>query len=187
MRTLLDLESVSCEACGGYEAEVLYQKPDKFKIYEELFSVVRCSNCSLTFVNPRPVPEGMGQFYPETYSWKELEKTASDPLGWVGKIEKFYRGHQLRSETKRLQQHLPNFGGKVLDIGCGIGDRLDLFRRLGCDPYGVETSEQALYAQNVYKLDVFHGPLAQASFEADSMDIVTLYNVLEHVHRPKEN
>jgi len=74
--------------------------------------------------------------------------------------------------------------GKVLDIGCGTGDRLDVFRTLGFEASGVETSDSADYAKEQLKLNVIKGDLVSAHFPDNFFDIVTLYNVLEHTHNP---
>ena len=72
----------------------------------------------------------------------------------------------------------------MLDIGCGTGDRLDVFRSKGFETYGVETSHSADYAREHLKLNVVKGDLFSVQFSRQFFDMVTLYNVFEHTHDP---
>lgn len=179
------LETVACEVCGSADSDFLYSKKDKFQIEDTAFQVVACRQCGLTYINPRPPVSEIGKFYPEHYQWKE-ETGEEAPLGFAAKLEKFYRFHQLGTEIKRMQKNGCKFPAKVLDIGCGTGDRLEFLRQLGCDCSGVELSDQALHAQKHFKLNVYQGQLQDACYEDNSFDIVMMYNVLEHVHKPRE-
>jgi SAM-dependent methyltransferase len=52
---------------------------------------------------------------------------------------------------------------------------------------GVEVSEPGIrYARECLGLDVFHGPLEDARFPEHHFDAVVMWDVLEHVHRPKD-
>ncbi len=178
------LETVSCEICGSKETHFRYSKNDKFGIELQPFTVAECASCGLTFINPRPVSSEIGKFYPDHYQWKEGD--SQEPLGFAAKLEKAYRYHQLGTEIKRMVRHGVKAPAKILDIGCGTGDRLALLRKEGFEVFGVETSEQALYAKHHFKQPVFHGLLQDARYESNQFDAIVLYNVLEHIHRPKE-
>ena len=78
--------------------------------------------------------------------------------------------------------------GRLLEIGCANGLFLDALRREGnWQVQGVDTSEVAVrYARERLGLDVFLGPVEDARFADRSFDAVVMWDVLEHVHRPKE-
>jgi SAM-dependent methyltransferase len=178
------MEYVNCNLCGLDDTQVLFKKKDKFGITEDEFNVVQCRGCGLLYVNPRPSQEEMGKFYPETYSWKETLEADSFITQWIRKLEKGYRYHLLRDEVSKVVKFTGRSFGKVLDIGCGTGDRLDVFRSVGFETYGVETSDSAEYAKEHLKLNVIKGDLFSAHFPDHFFDMVTLYNVLEHTHNP---
>ena len=134
------MEYVNCNLCGLDNARVLFGKKDKFGIAEDEFNVVECQGCGLLYINPRPSQEEIGKFYPETYSWKETLEAESFLTKCVRKLEKAYRYHLLRDEVSKVVKFTRRGSGKVLDIGCGTGDRLDVFRSKGFEAYGVETS-----------------------------------------------
>lgn len=180
------MEYVNCNLCGFDDTQVLFKKKDKFGITEDEFNLVECRGCGLLYINPRPDPEEMGRFYPEAYSWKETLEADSFLTKWVRRLEKGYRYHLLRNEVSKVMKFIARSSGKVLDIGCGTGDRLDVFRKNEFETYGVETSDSADYAREHLQLNVIKGDLFNASYSDRFFDIVTLYNVLEHTHHPEE-
>ena len=180
------MEYVNCTLCDRDDVQVLFKKRDKFGITDDEFNVVECQRCRLLYVNPRPTQEEIRKYYPETYSWKETLAGHSFLTKGVRKLEKAYRYHLLKDEVAKVQKFTGRTFGKVLDIGCGTGDRLDVFRRIGFETYGVETSDSADYAKEYLKLNVWKGDLFSAHFREDFFDLVTMYNVLEHTHNPME-
>ena len=178
------MEYVNCHLCGLDEIQVLFRKKDKFDISQDEFHVVECQGCGLLYVNPRPTLEEMGRFYPETYSWKETLEADSFLTRLVRGLEKRYRYHLLKNEASKVLKFTGRNAGRVLDIGCGTGDRLDVWRSKGFESYGVETSPSADYARDHLKLNVVRGDLFSARFPDQFFDLVMLYNVLEHTHSP---
>jgi SAM-dependent methyltransferase len=178
------MDDVNCKLCSRNDAKVLFRKRDKFGTTEEEFSVVECQNCGLAYINPRPSQEEMGKFYPETYSWKENVGGGSSLARLLKRVERGYRYHLLKGEVSKVERVYTKRGGKVLDIGCGTGDRLDVFRSKGFETVGVETSDSANYAKTYLTLNVTRGDLFSACFPSECFDIITLYHVLEHTHDP---
>lgn len=76
--------------------------------------------------------------------------------------------------------------GKLLDVGCAMGFFLEAASGRGWDSYGIEVSE---YAANIAKgkfgSHVTIGKLENMSFVSESFDVVTMFDVIEHmpVHR----
>lgn len=178
------MEHVECHLCGVDDTEVLFRKRDKLGITDDEFQVVECKHCGLLYVNPRPSEAEIGKFYPETYSWRETMEADSLVAQWVRKLEKGYRYHLLQDEVSKVIKHTGRSSGRVLDIGCGTGDRLDVFRSKGFETWGVEISDSADYAREHLQLNVSRGDLFSARFPDRFFDVVTLYNVLEHTHHP---
>ena len=179
------MEYVNCNLCGLDNVRVLFSKKDKFGIAADEFKVVECQECGLFYINPRPAQEEIGKFYPDIYSWKETLEAESFLTKCFRKLEKAYRYHLLQDEVSKVVKFIRRGSGKVLDVGCGTGDRLDVFRNKGFETYGVETSDSAIYAKEHLKLNVMKGDLFSAHFPDQLFDIVTLFNVLEHTHDPK--
>lgn len=178
------MEYVNCDLCGLDDTQVIFKKKDKLGISDDQFQVVECRQCGLLYVNPRPTEAEIGKFYPETYSWKETLEADSFLTKWVRRLEKSYRYHLLQDEVSKVVIFTDKNFGKVLDVGCGTGDRLEVFRNKGFEAYGVETSDSANYAREHLNLNVLKGDLFSANFSDEFFDLVTLYNVLEHTHSP---
>jgi len=174
------MEEATCILCSN-PGEPLFEKADKFPPHER-WRVIRCPECGLAWVSPRPGPDEIGRYYPETYSWKPESGDESA----VHRLERWYRFHNLRFETRQLVRATDLAAGDaVLDVGCGSGDRLLVMKEAGLVPAGIEITAAADYARERLGLDVRRGTLESARFEDGRFRAVTLYNVLEHVHDPR--
>jgi len=182
----MNIEYVKCNLCNNNDTKLLFSKRDKFGLSDCDFSVVQCRICGLIYVNPRPSEEEIGRFYPDTYSWKETLAAESKITQLIRRLEKIYRYHLLNYEVSKVVETTQRKTGKLLDIGCGTGDRLDIFRGLGFDTYGVEISQSAKYAKEHLGLNVKQGNLFDANYHDSFFDIITLHNVLEHTHNPQK-
>lgn len=171
-------EQVPCGFCGSRKSKPLVKARDPLGISDKEFSVVRCEDCGLAFLNPRPSPEGMKRFYPEGYWWGETKR------GLLARFEEAYRKGLLKKELALLKKHLPK-GSKVLDVGCGQGDMLLLLSEAGYQACGVENAESAArYAREKRGLDVYIGDLETVPYGKESLDAVTFFHVLEHLPDP---
>ena len=74
----------------------------------------------------------------------------------------------------------------ALDVGTGYGFLLkELCRRKGLQATGVELSTQeAEFANNTLGVNVINAPLGDAGLKTESYDLVTSFEVLEHVPHP---
>ena len=62
------MELVPCPLCGGAEHKLLFERLDHTHyITNDRFRIVRCRNCSMAFVNPRPGPKNIELFYPPEF------------------------------------------------------------------------------------------------------------------------
>jgi len=82
------------------------------------------------------------------------------------------------------------FRGKLLDIGCGEGVFINYSRKKGFNAYGVDFSKEAIELGEMrYGLKtLFNCSLFEIKevMRISGFDIVTFFEVLEHIDRPKE-
>jgi len=188
------MEFVRCNLCGNDNYRPIMElSDDRFRITDELFRIVQCTQCGLMYTNPRPAEEEMGRFYPSEYYDHRKDITspsaASDASksGTLGafyeKLKRMKRQLRLLEKARRIEQMRGR--GKLLDVGCASGDFLAFMKQRGWDSQGVEVSPQMCeYARTHYGLKVFNGHFQEAGFEAGSFDIITFWSVLEHLHDP---
>jgi SAM-dependent methyltransferase len=90
----------------------------------------------------------------------------------------------FRKKMKLLRSYLPGTG-RVLDVGCAYGFFLQVARELGFHAQGVDISGVAAeFARSSVGVEVFHGELLDAAFPDSQFDVVTLWDTLEHLHKP---
>jgi SAM-dependent methyltransferase len=83
----------------------------------------------------------------------------------------------------------PRAGERVLDIGCGTGENLQLFRDKWCSVTGIDSSAELLKVARMKHGGHAELILAQAEdipFSDNEFDIVTLVNVLETANDPRK-
>jgi len=179
------MEYLNCIICNGENTQQLFSKNDKLGISNEQFKIVKCKGCGLIYLNPRPKEREIGKFYPPNYSWREQKLSVSRIGRIFNLLEKAYRLHLLNYEVKKVLKFTGLKQAKVLDIGCGTGDRLLVFKKNGFEVYGIEPYSSGDYGRENYHLKVYQN-FFQANFPDNFFDIITMYNVLEHLHQPKE-
>lgn len=89
----------------------------------------------------------------------------------------------LVQQMRSLPRHPGRAGARLLDVGCGSGDFLELARAAGWSVQGSDFDAAAVATARSRGLDVQQGGLEvlQAAASA-SFDLITLSHVFEHVH-----
>jgi 2-polyprenyl-3-methyl-5-hydroxy-6-metoxy-1,4-benzoquinol methylase len=103
----------------------------------------------------------------------------------AGKAEKRYQqrmGKILADAAGKLGRRPDDLG--LLDVGCSSGALLRVARGLGYTVNGVEPAEQAAATARSDGFDVYPGLLQEAHFASNSFDLVTLFEVIEHLTDP---
>jgi len=174
------METVNCDLCGANDTEIVFVLRDLLHHIDGFFNLVKCRKCGLMYLNPRPTIDEMTRYYPSDYhAYKPL-----DNLSLFARLDYWYG---IRKRCRAVIARTSLKGGRILDIGCATGSFLAMMRRLGnWEPYGVEiNSEAANYARKYFGLNVFVGDLIDAHYPDCFFDVVTLWNVLEHLHHPQ--
>ena len=77
--------------------------------------------------------------------------------------------------------------GRILDIGCSAGFFLKVARDHNWDAHGLDIAEDtAALAAERYGFNVTVGSLEESTFPPNYFDVVTLWDVLEHLDDPKK-
>ena len=96
------------------------------------------------------------------------------------------RAKLFREKLDTILKYLPG-RGRILDVGCAAGFFLKIMEGEGYETQGVEISKYASsYARNVLKLNIVEGGLLSARFPDGFFDVITMWDVLEHLPNPLE-
>lgn len=184
-------ETINCPLCEGDKFKVIYpanyptslSKEDLLKIYcsssdEKLLDqLVQCVDCSLVYLNPRTTPAVLIKSYSQ----------AVDPTFVKQDLQR------IRCFDKELRQIIrqcgitPDKNKKILDVGCAGGAFLKAANDIGFDVIGVEPSHwMCEYGKKVYGVNICQGQLIDQKFEPSSFDVVSFWDVIEHLSRPGE-
>ncbi|NOY98373.1 MAG: methyltransferase domain-containing protein [Chloroflexi bacterium] len=168
-----EFETTSCPICGPNAEQ-------KLRYDFAPFRVVACRECGLMFLSPRFTKDNILQLY----QGQDYYVPSSGQHGYDEYLE--LHDCWLKTFKKRLhaiQQHQP--AGRVLDIGCGPGFFLEAASEAGYDVWGIDPSEYIVQvAQKKFGQQIHRGTIADVNFEPESFDLVTAFDVFEHIYQP---
>jgi 2-polyprenyl-3-methyl-5-hydroxy-6-metoxy-1,4-benzoquinol methylase len=157
-------ELVPCPVCGAATFERLFEKGGE--------PFVQCTACGLILINPRPPREVIAATYNSAYT-----------LDYIRKQDRKLR--RIRRWVKRIQRAYVRHG-RWLDIGCSAGFVMHCARQAGFEAWGVDVEPAATaYARSRLGLDhVYTGALEAQAFPAGHFDVISAYELIEHVPDP---
>lgn len=201
------VDEVACDLCGSDDCEPLLTSRDRgwpiqsghpdADIPLGEWQLVRCRQCELVYLNPRPEMGELGQFYPGDY-YAYSRPPRIDVVSWKSRLKKFLRRHrtlfqlaQLTSIADTLHDPVSDVlgwtrPGRILDVGCGAGEALDRCADLGWETWGVEPSQAAARAAERNGHRLWIGSLEDCDVPDNSVDVVRMFHVLEHVPSPTQ-
>lgn len=97
----------------------------------------------------------------------------------------------FRRAMGKIERKIPGFSSKsrpsLVDIGCAGGEFPSAANSLGFDVIGFEPSSHlSAIGRDRYGLDIRSGPFSSQSLNGKKIDIITMWDVLEHVDSPKK-
>ena len=164
-----------CAVCNEQEFETFMELKDHM-ITQEQFTIVACKNCGFHFTNPIPDENKIGEYYKS----EEYISHSSSKKGVINYLYNVVRNYTLKQKVKWIKNSTN--GKKLLDIGSGTGHFLKAANDKGFTGSGIEPDEDARsYAHKEHHVR----SCAQEELynvETQSMDVITMWHVLEHVY-----
>lgn len=176
----VEMVYVNCALCGKNDTQTLYEPWNTEVDLRTVLSasggvrgtqyIVKCNHCGLIYANPRPRAEEVID-------------------GYSSAIDEIYVGAAAgRTGTfRRCVELVDKYAarGKLLDVGCAAGFFVKAASDAGWDAMGVEPCRWlANYGINELGVKVLPLTLSEAKFPDHSFDVVTIWDVLEHVPDP---
>lgn len=135
--------------------------------------IVQCTRCGLMFANSQLAAVEVLNHYVSVEDPLYLEERSGRVLTFQRHLEPL---HRLTG---------PPAGRRLLDVGAYVGVFVEIARQAGWQAEGIEPSRWAVAQARSRGLPVQEGTLAQAGFEEAGFDVVTMWDVVEHLADPK--
>lgn len=134
------------------------------------------------FVSPRPDAHELYALYGETY----FQNSDSGTVGYTNYIQD---EANIRKTFRRRLRRLERFvtrKGAALDVGCAAGFFMAEADARGWQVEGLDVSSFAVnYTRDHFGFPARQGSFTELPFEAQHYDLITLWDVIEHVPDPK--
>lgn len=150
---------------------ICHKSSTKIVFTEFGIDILKCKNCGHIF-SSYDASQDYGGYFGEKVE-------SSDQFWWNKAHEKMYNDF--------CKRFIVNKSGRLLDIGCGLGYFVKkVFSFPNWQVYGYEISKSAVeYAKNELDLkNVFCGKVEESNFPKKYFDIITLWDVIEHIPNP---
>ncbi len=175
-------ERTSCPVCDSSDYDILYRPwvhiDDPARLYSAASGIpgtqtlVKCRNCGVIYENPRYPGKVIIQSY-----------MASEEAGHDSQYE--MRVRSFDAALRRLAARLPGKGARVLDVGTAGGAFLEAAERFGYEAHGLEPSRYLVEQGKRRGLRIEQGTIESHGFSPGRFDMVTLWDVIEHLPDPK--
>jgi 2-polyprenyl-3-methyl-5-hydroxy-6-metoxy-1,4-benzoquinol methylase len=145
-----------------------------FSVTGEEFQLAYDSGLELLKTTPQPTAEEIGRYY-------ESDDYISHTDGKRGLFEKVYqvvKARALKNKLKIVSSYVKP-SGTLLDFGCGTGDFLVEAKKSGWATIGFEPNASARSRAESKGLSLIDDI---SNIPENSVDVITLWHVLEHVH-----
>jgi 2-polyprenyl-3-methyl-5-hydroxy-6-metoxy-1,4-benzoquinol methylase len=178
-------EDIACNLCGAKDAALLYPSTlknmtpnaDDFRCTSAAYGIhppiVRCRRCNLVYANPRWEAALVEESYSVVQDQTYVEERE-------GRVLTFSRNLQPLEDLVGADQP----SRRLLDVGCHIGVMVELAQARGWDAWGVEPSTWASAQARARGLNVVTGTLTDAAIPENYFDVVTMWDVIEHLTDP---
>jgi len=174
------LTSTNCCVCGRNNPKTIGIGRDfEYHTSPQEFVAMRCHSCSHIYLNPRPLASEFGKIYPPSYHAFDFSEKN---YGLVYRV----RSRLEASRFIKRCRNLPD-DANILDVGCGDGFHLDLFRKYGKKSWkveGIDIDKRAVDAARSLGFNVHLGSVEEIELPDNSYDLVFMIQTIEHVEKP---
>jgi len=166
-----------CPLCSGSRRTVLHRLRDPSGRITGDFELLKCEDCAAVYVSPRPADAALTALYDEDFYFS---------TGWsYDALAEWVMDCIQAARRRRVERHLSS--GRLLDVGCGDGRFVQHMARHGWEATGLDFSPSAIvYARRSPSGGRFvQGTLEDYACPGASLDLITLWQVLEHIGEPR--
>jgi 2-polyprenyl-3-methyl-5-hydroxy-6-metoxy-1,4-benzoquinol methylase len=169
-----------CIVCGAATSTPFASGYDyELRTCRNEWQFVQCASCAHVWLNPRPAIASLEVIYPKHYYAYDYESRINPAARWA-------KSRLDARKFRRILKHIRQ-PRSFLDIGCGSGRYLRTMKSLGLGTqhiHGVELDDNVVGALQREGFSVQCARAEDAMFEPASLDLVTMFHVIEHVDSP---
>ncbi len=167
-----------CPVCDNNQFSPFLTTTDFFVSGEE-FEIRQCTGCGLKFTFNSKDEEQIGRYYQS----EDYISHSNTGKGFINALYHLVRKYMLRRKRNLVEKITRKQKGDLLDVGAGTGFFLREMKQRGWQVTGTEKSPDARkFAKKKFKLQL--KPSSELfAFKEKSFDAITLWHVLEHIHR----
>lgn len=151
----------------------LYRTIKDFSVSKETFTLYRDETIDLVFTFPQPKEDQLAAYYESEDYISHTDSSRS----LFEKAYQFVKQIALKNKLKCINE-LHQAKGILLDIGAGTGDFLAVAKQNGWQTIGVEPNDKAKKIAQNKGVELIQ---ATNSLADHSIDVITMWHVLEHV------
>src|SRR6218665_1194754 len=142
-------------------------------VSKEIFDLYYDEELDMLITSPQPELQNLGKYYES----EDYISHTDNKRSLFEKAYHFVKNIALQNKLNLINSEQPQ-KGKLLDIGAGTGDFLLTAKNNGWETIGVEPSKRA---KNSAKQKGISFVEEISSLENNSLDVITMWHVLEHV------
>jgi len=151
----------------------LYLKVKDFSVSQKEFALYLDTSIDLLATTPQPSSDELGSYYESEDYISHTDSSRS----WFEKIYQFIKKTAIQQKLKLVLAQQKN-KGILLDIGCGTGDFLAAVKSSGWQVKGYEPNEKARKIALQKDVELTD---STEDLKDNSVDVITMWHVLEHV------
>ncbi|MGE0385353.1 MAG: class I SAM-dependent methyltransferase [Gammaproteobacteria bacterium] len=151
----------ACPVCGAAGRAPLFEKGGH--------AYLRCTGCGFIMSEARAAAGALAAAYDAAYTGTYIAKSAAKLA-------------RCRRAVRRIVRRYVR-GGRWLDVGCSAGFLVRAAQDAGFDAFGIDVEPAGIAhaREHLGLTQVECGALDGARFAPASFDVITLYDVIEHV------
>jgi len=154
-----------------------------FFVSGESFEIKACADCGFKFTANAQDEQQIGRYYQS----EEYISHSNTSKGLVNTVYLRVRTYMLGRKRRLTEKASGQGSGHILDVGSGTGFFLNEMKNNGWQVSGTEKSPGArIFAKKEFGLDIYN-PEQLFIYKDESFEVITLWHVLEHIHRLNDN
>jgi SAM-dependent methyltransferase len=176
----LSLEYVDCSICKVDDVEPIGVGEDfEYRTSADSFLAVRCRQCGLVYLNPRPADRELARIYPTTYHAYDF---SAERYGLAYRVRRRLEARRLLGYCRDVAEN-----ARIIDVGCGDGFHLKILREFGKPGWrleGVDPHECATVLGAADGIIIHRGAVQTLDLPKEEYDLALLIATIEHVDDP---